>query len=279
MLKAFLSESKSGVKPHTWWDHKFAGHNKEATLELKAIFDGDAPFDTPKPVKLVRRLIELVARPGDIVLDFFAGSGPLGHAAFQYAVESNNTIRFLLVQIPEATGRIDFNTIAEITKERLRRAAKKVKEEHPDYAGDLGFRVYKLDESNLRTWEAQPDNLDGTLYDHIEHIKPDRTEQDVLYEVLLKLGLDLCVPIETRQMAGKTVYSVGAGVLFVSLPESLSRDEAETVATGIGSWREELGTEGDTTVVIRDSAFADDVAKANLAAILEQHGIKTVRSL
>ncbi len=106
-------------------------------------------------------------------------------------------------------------TIAEVTKERLRRAGKKIREENPLFAGDLGFRVFKLDTSNIRAWEPDRDDLEKSLFDATEHIKPDRTEQDVLFELLLKLGLDLCVPIEQRTIADKTVHSIGAGVLLV----------------------------------------------------------------
>ena len=170
-------------------------------------------------------------------------------------------------------------TIAELTKERLRRAAAKVREEHPDYDGDLGFRVYKLDESNIRAWAPDGEDLEATLLDHVENIREGRTEQDVLTELLLKLGLDLCVPIEEREIAGNTVYSVGAGALFAAFPDAITKEDAEPLALGIVEWRDELDPVGETTAVFRDGAFADDVAKTNIAAILNQHGIDTVRSL
>ncbi len=147
------------------------------------------------------------------------------------------------------------------------------------FAGDLGFRVFKLDSSNIRAWEPDRDDLDQTLLDSVEHLKTDRTEEDMLYELLLKLGLDLCVPIETRTIAGKEVHAIGGGVLIACLAEKIARDEVEALAQGIVDWHEELAPAGDTTCVFRDSAFADDVAKTNLAAILEQHGIANVRSL
>ena len=168
----------------------------------------------------------------------------------------------------------------ELTKERLRRAAKKVKEEHPAFAGDLGFRVFKLDSSNIRAWEPnRRDDLEQSLLDSLEHLKAGRTEADILYELLLKLGLDLCVPIETRAIAGKDVYAVGGGVLVACLAERIRRDEVEALAQGIVDWYLKLDPAGDTTCVFRDSAFADDVAKTNMAAILEQAGIQNVRSL
>ncbi len=144
---------------------------------------------------------------------------------------------------------------------------------------DVGFRAFKLDSSNIRAWEPDRNDLDQTLLDAVEHLKPDRTEADVLYELLLKLGLDLCVPIETRSIGGKEMHAVGGGVLIACLARRIQRDDVETLAQGFLAWHNELGPAGDTTCVFRDSAFPDDVAKTNMATILEQHGIANVRSL
>ena len=145
--------------------------------------------------------------------------------------------------------------------------------------GDRGFRVFKLDSSNIRAWEPSPDELEATLFDSVDHIKDDRSEDDIRFELLLKLGLDLTVPMEARTIAGKDVHSVGGGVLFCCLAKEIGDEVAEALATGIVGWRDELDPAGDTTCVFRDSGFENDVAKTNLAAILEQHGIETVRSL
>ena len=126
---------------------------------------------------------------------------------------------------------------------------------------------------------AQPEDLEEALFDGVEHLQEGRSEQDVLYELLLKLGLDLCVPIEERTIADKPVHSVGAGTLLVCLAKKVAAEEVEDLALGMAAWREELSPAGDTTVVFHDSAFADDVAKTNIAAILEQHGLENVRSL
>ena len=170
-------------------------------------------------------------------------------------------------------------TIAELTKERLRLAAKRIKDENPMFEGDLGFRVFRLASSNIRAWEPDRGKLAETLEASIEHLKTDRTGQDILFELLLKLGLDLCVPIVQRTIASKTVHSIGCGVLLVCLAESITQAEAEPVALGVVSWHKKQAPVGESTVVFRDSAFADDVAKTNLAAILHQHGLETVRSL
>jgi len=181
--------------------------------------------------------------------------------------------------------------IAELTKERLRRAGKKIREENPLFSGDLGFRVFKLASSNIRAWEpegkeeAKGEKEVGTsalqlaLRDNIEHLKTDRTEQDILFELLLKLGIDLCAPIETKKIAEQEVHSIGAGVLLVCLSNSIPQANVELLALGIAAWHKELAPVGETTVVFRDSAFADDVAKTNLTAILAQQGLETVRSL
>jgi len=280
MLKAFLSESERGITPHTWWDYEFAGHNKEATLELKSLFDGDAPFDTPKPVRLMRRLLDLFCSNGDMALDFFCGSAAFGHAAMEYSCASeSHALRYMLVQLPEPIRRPGYETIADVAKERLRRAAQKIRDENSLFAGDLGFRVFKLDSSNIRAWEPDPDNLDQIIIDYTNHIKEGRTEQDILYELLLKLGLDLCVPIEKKDIAGKTVHSIGGGVLMACLAPEITREDVEPLAQGVVAWHQALAPAGDTTCVFRDGAFADDVAKTNLAAILNQHGLTTVRSL
>jgi adenine-specific DNA-methyltransferase len=139
--------------------------------------------------------------------------------------------------------------------------------------------VFKLDSSNIRAWEPDRDDLPQTLDASVEHLKTDRTESDILYELLLKLGLDLCVPIEERTIAGKAVHSIGAGVLLVCLADTITRDDVEPLSQGIVAWHTELSPAGDTTCVFRDSAFVDDVAKTNLAAILNQHGLTNVRSL
>ena len=265
-----------------------------AANEFSALFYGKRVFDNPKPVGDLRRLVGYLTAPDDIVCDFFAGSGTTGHAVIAQNASDGGVRRYVLVQLPEpidpenkdqkiAAAFCDSiqvpRNIVEITKERLRRGAKKIANETPLYKGDLGFRVFKLASSNIRAWEPDRDNLAAALEDAVEHLKSDRTEQDVLYELLLKLGLDLCIPIETKTAWGKTVHSIGGGVLIACLAEKIAREEVEELGLGIVEWRKALAPAGDTTCVFRDSAFADDVAKTNLAAILEQNGIATVRSV
>lgn len=280
-LKIYRADVDDGVVPSTWWPREFAGDNQDARRELRTLFPEADVFDTPKPVQLISRMLEIgtAQDSANIVLDFFAGSGTTGEAVYQLNSRDGGDRRYVLVQLPEALDGLSFDSIADVTRERLRRAAKKIKDDNPLFAGDLGFRAFKLDSSNIRTWDPDHDNLDQTLLDSVEHLKPGRSEADVLYELLLKLGLDLCVPIEKRTLAGKEVHAVGGGVLMACLAEAIGREEVEALARGIVEWHKALAPAGDTTCVFRDSAFADDVAKTNMAAILEQHGIANVRSL
>ncbi|MDQ6463653.1 site-specific DNA-methyltransferase [Paraburkholderia madseniana] len=268
------------------------GGTQKATAQLTeigAFFNG-----YPKPVDLIRYIVQMTDGNDAVILDFFAGSGPSAHAVMEQNALDSGTRRYILVQIPEpldpsdekqkaATNYCDKlgkpHSIAELTKERLRRAGAKVKADNPMFAGDTGFRVFKLDNSNIRAWNPNRNDLAQTLLDHEEHLLPGRTEADILYELFLKLGLDLCVVTEMRPIAGKQVQAIGGGVLLACLAEKIAREDVEPLAQGIVAWHEELAPAGDTTCVFRDSAFSDDVAKSNLAAILQQHGIAKVRCL
>lgn len=294
--KYFRSEREAeGQCATNWWHHDQFGHNQGANQTLEQLFGRKNVFSNPKPVELITGILSVGnVKNDDIVMDFFAGSGTTAHAVMIQNLLDGGNRRFILVQLDEPLDpqnrdqrvAVDFcdhigkrRNIAELTKERLRRAAKKIKEENSLFAGDLGFRVFKLDTSNIRTWEVNRDNLPLTLENAIHHLKSGRSDSDILYELLLKFGLDLCVPIETRIIAGSTVYSVGKGVLLVCLSEKITREEAEPLALGIIDWHKELAPAGETTCVFRDSGFVDDVAKSNLSAILEQHGLTNVRSL
>ena len=296
--KVFYSEARDGLTPHTLWTAQEVGTNDSAKKELTRQFDGVCVFDTPKPVGLLERIVQITTGPGDIALDFFAGSAPLAEATARVSESDGAARRLIVVQLPEPIDdsllqsdqirSMGLSTIAEITKERLRRAGRKIRDENPLFTGDLGFRVFKLDTSNIRTWEPDRENLEDSLIDGIDHVKPGRSQDDILYELLLKLGHDLCVPIETQTIAGKTVRSIGTGKLIACLDEHITQEEVEPLALGIVEWHKQLlpipsrqtgEPDSDATVIFRDSAFEDDVAKTNLAAILEQHGLDSVRSL
>ncbi len=289
-------EGRSLVKPTSSWTFKEVNSERGSEQFMQLGFPKES-FPRPKPVGTIQRILDIGAQAFDksaIVLDFFAGSGTTGHAVMAQNAADGGSRRYVLVQLPEPLDPANKDqktaatfcdtlgkprTIAELTKERLRRAGVKVKAENPLFAGDTGFRVFKLDSSNLRTWEPDHADVAKSLEEATEHVKAGRTEADVLTELLLKLGLDLCVPVTTKTIAGKAVRSVGGGVLLACLAESIGRADAEPLALGIAAWHQELAPAGGSQVVFRDSAFADDVAKSNLAAILHQHGLSNVRSL
>lgn len=258
--------------------------NKKASIDVKNLLGGKI-FDFPKPVELIERCIEISTDESALVLDFFAGSATAAQSVMNINAKQNTQRRFILVQLPEPTGeksaafRAGFRNISDVGKERVRKAAEKIKNDNPDFDGDLGFKVFKLDSSNIRAWNPDASDLEQTLLDHAEHLVEERSEQDVLYELLLKRGVDLTVPIEEKEIAGKTVYSIGYGVLFACLDETIDKAEIEAIGQGITDWHKELEPAADTQVVFRDSAFADDIAKTNMTAILEQNGIAHVRSL
>lgn len=267
---------------------------QKASQDFTAIFNGKAVFQNPKSYRDMHRLVSYFTEPGDLVLDFFAGSGTTGHGTMLANAEAQPSRRFILVQLPEPLDPADKDqriaaefcdsigkprTIAELTKERLRRAGNLVKSEHPLFGGDVGFRVFKLDSSNICAWNPAPDDIAQSLLASAEHIQEGRSDDDVLAELFLKLGLDLCVPIECRTFAGKHVHSIAGGVLIACLDPQIQVADVEPLAQGVVTWHKELSPAGDTTCVFRDSAFANDVAKTNMAAILEQNGIANVRSL
>ncbi|KMP10604.1 hypothetical protein UZ36_07140 [Candidatus Nitromaritima sp. SCGC AAA799-C22] len=262
--------------------------NQEGTKEVAELL-GDNIFSFPKPSSLISHffgfaLNDLTDSSG-IYLDFFAGSCSSAHSVLNLNKEDGGDRKFIMVQLPEICDenstafKAGYKTISDIGKERIRRAAAKIKEEVPEYDGDLGFKVLKLASSNIKSWNPDRDDLDQTMFDHKEHLIEGRSEKDVLYELLLKRGVDLTVPIENKTIGEKTVYSIGYGVLFACLDETITREDVESLGQGIIDWFNELKPSSQTHVFSRDSAFADDVAKTNLAVILEQNGITHVRSL
>jgi adenine-specific DNA-methyltransferase len=241
-------------------------------------------FPYPKPLLLVQYLVQVFSRrdASDLIVDFFAGSGTTGHAVLAQNASDAGNRRWIAVQYPEpieSTALGPDPTIVQLTIKRLRMAGEEITARNPVLAGDTGFRVFRLESTNIQAWDPDRDNLELTLEGAVDHLKADRSQEDILFELLLKLGLDLCVPIDRREIAGKEVHAVGGGILLVCLAPAIAREDAPALANGIVAWHAELAPGGDATCVFRDSAFADDVAKTNLAAILDQHGLKRVRSL
>ena len=276
--KYYLEDAKNTRKTDTtWWDEKL--YTSTATTRLKDLMDGDY-FTNPKHVDLIIRTLTLSTVTDDLVLDFFAGSATTAHAVMKLNAEDGGNRRCISVQLPEPCDdkseayKAGYKTIAEISKERIRRAAKKIAEENSEYKGDLGFKVFKLDSSNIKSWDADFANVEQSLLDAVDNIKSDRTSEDLLYEILLKYGLDLTLPIETRDVGGKRAYILGYGTLIICLDDDVTLDTVLAIAALKQEFNSDI-----TRVVFKDGGFANDVVKTNAIQMLKQHGIDDVKSV
>lgn len=281
---ADTDEGEKRIKPKSiWMGPEFS--NEAGTLEVKELI-GKGIFDTPKPVGLVNYILEQTVTSGDIVLDFFAGSATTAHAVLQFNKENSESVRYICVQLPEGTDesssayKAGYSTISDISLARIKAVKQQLSSGASSPGSDRGVKVFKLSSSNIKVWNPDRNDLEETLLSHQERLVEGRNEQDILFELLLKRGIDLAAPIDSKKVSGKNIYSIGYGALFACLDDSpLSPTEVEDIAQGILNWHKELKPTSDTHVFFRDSAFSDDVAKTNMAAILEQNGISHVRSL
>ena len=265
--KTYLSEVE-GKMVTNLWPHTEVGHTDEAKKELKALFDGDIPFDTPKPVRLLDRIVQIATDEDSTVLDFFSGSATTAHAVMQHNASDSAHRKFILVQIPENVDN-KYGNLCEIGKERIRRAGKKIKEESPLTTQDLdtGFRVLKLDSSNMQDVYYTPAEFnEQKLFD--DNIKPDRTEEDLLFQTMIDLGIELSAKIEKRSIAGKTVWSVSDGYLMACFDEEVN----ETTIT-------EIARQQPYYFVMRDSSLANDQVADNFEQIWEEYSKDTVRRI
>lgn len=278
------AESEDGekrIKPKSiWMGSEFS--NEAGTLEVKNLI-GKGVFDTPKPVGLIKYILEQSVDNSDIVLDFFAGSATAAHAVLEFNNETKSRIRYICVQLPEKCEektdayKAGFRNISEIALKRIVNCSSDMAVE--DSSFDKGVKVFRLSNSNILLWNPDKSDIESSLLSHEENLIEGRSEQDILYELLLKRGVDLAVPIESREVEGKDIHSIGYGVLFACLDEVISSEQVEGIAQAILDWHAELAPSSETHVFFRDSAFHDDVSKTNMAAILEQNGISHVRSL
>ena len=281
--KTYLAE-KQGRNMWTWWPNSEVGHTQEATKEIKSLFT-DTPniFDFPKPTRLLKRMVSIASKNDDIILDFFSGSATTAHAVMQLNAEDGGNRRFILVQLPELCDekseayKAGYKNICEIGKERIRRAGKKILEEHAQVTMeedkqplDVGFRVFKLDTSNLKTWDANPiedeqlDLLYQRMNSMIHRVKPERTDLDMIYEIMLKLGVPLTYSVTPFSINDKTVYGVGDDcLLLVCLAENVQPEDVE-----------QMIEYAPAKIIISRDSFADDTAMANAYYILRDHGIE-----
>lgn len=274
-----INEGRVPVDIITKWE------NRISSQELKTL---DIPFDFAKPVDLIKYLIEIIdSTESSIILDFFSGSATTAHAVMQLNAEDGGNRRFICVQLPEPTQedseafKAGYKNICEIGKERIRRAGEKIKEkiendnvqlkigEEPKSVPDIGFKVFKLDSSNLKKWNPDFENLEVTLDDMISNYVPDRTEEDIVYEFMLKMGLDLSYPIDVTEIDGRKIYSIGFGALMMCLDDNIT----VSVAEGMVKMYKEQAPE-TWKVVFRDNGFVDDCTKTNVKLTLVQAGLE-----
>lgn len=272
-IKRFLTEVKQGVASQTIWKYEDVGHNQEAKKEVKTLFPETVPFDTPKPTRLISRIVELSTNQNsdDIILDFFAGSGTTAQAVLELNREDGGNRRFICVQLQEPTGNPQFPTIAEIGKERIRRVIARMKEnpqgkldlESRESPEDLGFKVFQLTESNFRQWEKLPDNVEPDEYARQMELFNDRflegwTAEDVIYEVALKEGYSLTSRIEPlKSTFDAAIWRVTdedkEQHFYICLDETISLEAVK-----------DLKLTRDDLFICRGIAL-DDTAAANLA--------------
>lgn len=274
-LKRYLKEVQQGIVPPTWWTFEECGHNDEAQKETAALL-GQKVFSTPKPIRLIERMIAIAGAKDGIILDFFAGSGSTAHATLKANAQDGGTRQFIAIQLPEPLSE-DNNTqksaavfckqigveanIAELTKERLRRAGKEVLQAkfNENWTKDVGFRVLKVDSSNMASIYYAPDALDKASLDlFVDNIKHHRTPEDLLFQVMLDWGVDLALPITKQSIQGKEVFFVDGNALAACFDASGSIDE---------DFVKELAKHRPLRVVFRDAGYNNSAVKINVAQI------------
>ncbi len=266
-------------------DNKYS--TRTGTAEVEKLF-GKKIFPFPKAIALIKDFVSAATVEDDIILDFFAGSGTTAHATMELNAEDGGHRKCISVQLPEEIDeeteafKAGYKNIAEISKERIRLAGKEIKDKNPNYKGDLGFKVFKLASSNIKVWDTSPKDIKASLDEHADHLVTNRTEQDILYELLLKRGIDITIKIENRKIENKDIYSIGDGKIITCLDKAITKDDIENLAQAIIDWQKEIKQRLEeaileTHIFFRDSAFNDDdVVKSNMVAILSQNGINHV---
>ncbi len=276
-LKVFYEEKKEfGSVDNSWFSADRIGTSTNGTKELMKLFDGQVFFDTPKPTSLLLKLIDLAnTKDNNIILDFFSGSATTAHAVMQLNAEGGGNRRFIMVQLPEETDekseayKTGYKNICEIGKERIRRAAKKIAEDNPEAKFDGGFRVLKCDSSNMKDVYYNPADYEASLFSRLEdNIKEDRTPEDLLFQVMLDLGVLLSSKIEETTIDGKKVFNVEDNYLIACFDDNITED----VITEIAKQRPYY-------FVMRDSSMANDNVATNFEQIFATYSPDTARKV
>lgn len=267
MMKRYLRDVNDGLVPTTLFSREFAGDTSSAKKNLDTLFETNGLFDYTKPVKLLYRLLQISTNENDIILDFFSGSGTMAQAVMEYNLKDKGHRKFILVQIPEIPSRnsvafqAGYTSICELGKERIRRAGEKIKKEHPGQIHNLdtGFRVFKLDESNMTDVYYSADEYNQSLLPLMEsNIKPDRTDLDLMFGCLLELGLPLSMPFKSESKKDFHIYSYNNGAIITCFNEIISDDIIK-----------EIAERHPECVIFRDSGFTDSLKKINVNEIFK----------
>ncbi len=273
----YQKSRKNTTKAKTLWNDSGV-ISEQGTIELGKLGLKNI-FDHPKPLELVKRVIKIGLGEKDIVLDFFAGSGTTAHAVLEANKESGGDRKFICIQLPEANHeestqyKAGYKTIADISKERIRRSAKRVKEENPLFSGDLGFKTFKLQPSNFKIWNAEleknKDAIQTALDLHVDHISPEAKQESVLYEILLKAGFELTTQIDKLSLEGKTVFSVAGGEMLICLEKALTHELIKAIAE-----------KSPTRVICLDEGFQNnDQLKTNAVQIMKSKNVVNFRTV
>lgn len=258
---------------------------KDGTNEIKDLFELPL-FPYPKPTSLINYFASAVSEKdkNNIILDFFSGSASSANAVIQLNAQDQGNRKFIMVQIPEACDKnseaykAGYKTICEIGKERIRRAGEKIVLENKDKEEienlDIGFKVFKLDSSNIKKWDVDADNLEINMENMIDNFVPNRTEEDVVYEIMIKYGIDLTYPVEMRKIENKKVFNIGFGALFICLDNDITIEVVE----GMVKFKDELNPD-ITRVVFKDNGFKNDSVKTNAIQILKRNKIEEIMSI
>ncbi len=257
-------------------------YKSDGGVEVESLFEGKSFFSYPKPTSLLKAILgSQGSKHGDIYLDFFSGSATTAHALMLLNAEDGIKRRSISIQLPEpcsedsAAFKAGYRNIADAAKERIRRVGIRVKRDYPSFDGDIGFKAFKLDSSNIEAWDSNIENLEENVLNAANILKDDRSEFDIVYELFLKYGLDLNYPINTHTVAGKQVYEVGAGSLFICLEDGITTDFVE----GLIELYKSFDDEAAPRVVFKDSAFKTDAAKKDAESTLKDAGILDVKCL
>lgn len=273
------------------WPYAEVGHTDEAMKELKNLFDGSVPFDTPKPTRLVERILTIATDKDSYILDFFSGSATTAHAVMKKNMEDGGNRKYILVQLPEKGNSPQYETLCEIGKERIRRAGRKIRNEKLGMSNenggqlsidnsslhipnsslelDIGFRCLRLDSSNMENVYYTPDEVSQQdLFSLVDNVKPDRTPEDLLFQVMLDLGVLLSSPIEVKEIAGKKVFNVADGFLLACFDHDVTEETVKAIAQMRPYY-----------AVFRDSSMANDSVATNFDQIFETYSPETVRKV